>query len=673
MPRVGRPLKLAQGSLADIPELGDAEKLKRLHESFFSALAPPKYITLTEWSDLYRHLPRETSHEYGRWRTSRFPFLDRIMYCLSPQSKARMIVAIKGAQLGFTEVMINWIMYIADHCPAPTLYIQGTLTAAKEFESQKFKPAIRVTSKVSHVLGDDKPMGLTDAALQKNFPGGYISMGGAESDKFLRSKSVQNAAIDEEDTFKQSIGGVAHSQGSPLAMLFKRQANFPLSKTFRASTPVLEETSTIKPAFEAGSQEEYYLPCPFCNPDADRYGALFVIRWRNIIYSEELDPITGLPTEVYCECPFCKAHIEEHYKDWMLANGRWLSNKGTPEGELYEVGDVENPSFRINSFYSPFGFFSWRDAVKEWFEYKRTGDKALLQVIVNQTWGETYSVAGSDISPNWLESRCEDYLNFETGEVVDVPHGCLVLTAGVDVQKDRLEVEVVGWGLHNESWSIDYSVFVGNPLFLGDNRGLDPTTGQPTCWKLLSDYLYYPWKHASGCELPVECTLIDAKHLPEQVHVFCKLNEARRIYPSKGVGGWNKAKGLISRPKRRTERFNTLQVTAYADELKDTVYGYLVVDSPGPGYSHFPNRAIYDHRYFAGLTAENRKIVIVNGQPKLKWENPSGARNEPLDCRCLALAALRFYAPNLAVRDFDNPLSRKARARTRSRLVSPGI
>jgi phage terminase large subunit GpA-like protein len=672
VPLAGRKTKLGQGSLANIPEVSDAEKLTYLQNAFYRALAPPEYLTVWEWADLYRFLPRESSFEYGRWRTDRFPFLKRIMFCLSPQSRARTTVGQKGAQLGFTETMINWLFYIADHNPGPTAYIQGTLDAVKAFNSEKFVPAIAVTTKVAGSLGVDKPAELSDSALRKGFPGGVLAMGGANSDKFLRSRSVQNAAVDEEDTFKLSVGGVEHSQGSPLELLFKRLANFPLSKVFRASTPVLKETSTIEPAYLEGSQEQYYLPCPFCNPDADRYGSLFVLKWEHIIYSAEVDR-NGDPVDVYCKCPFCSARIDEHYKEWMLPNGRWLSNKGTPDGELYEVGDVEHPSFQISALYSPYGFFSWRDAVREWLRYKRTGDKALLQVFVNQTLGETYSAAGMDISPNLLSTHCEVYSNPQTGEVVDVPYGGLVLTAGADVQRDRIEVETVAWGQYNESWSVDYVVLPGNPLFIGDNQLLDPVTRLPTVWGLLSEYLNRLWKHAGGCEMPVECALIDSKYLTEQVHIFCKLNEHRRIYPSKGVPGWTKAKGLISRPKRRHERFGTYHISVYPDEIKDTLYGYFVIDSPGPGYCHFPDKPIYNHRYFSGLTSENRKIKIVQGQPKMYWETPSGARNEPLDCRGLALAALRFYAPNLSQRDLGNPFNFRNPPRTRARKVSSGL
>lgn len=644
MARRGRKPLLAAGSLEKIEELTDEQKLDRLEQAFYKALSPPARLSLSQWADDHRWLPRETSSEYGPWRTSRFPFLKRIMDCLSPQSKARKIIVAKGAQLGFTEIHINWIMYVADHMPAPSVYIQGTLEAVKDFNIEKLQPSIKATNKVATSLGESKAVELSDSALKKAFPGGFWAMGGANSDKFLRGKSIQNAGIDEEDSYKAGIS----DQGSPIAMLRKRLANFPQSKEFRTSTPTIKETSTIWPAFEAGSMEYFYLPCPFCNPENGRHEALFVLTWDQIKYSDTIDPVTNLPTDVWCECPHCGGIIDEYQKTWMLENGRWLSSKGNEDGELYEVGDVEYPSFHISSFYSPFGFFSWRDAVAEFFEYKRTRDKNLLQVFENQTCGLPYSLTGQDVSSTWAESHKEDYVDPGTGEIFDVPLGGLALTAGVDIQADRIECEVVAWGLGGESWSVDYAVFWGATDYLGNRFGVDENTGQPTVWKQLDDYLGRTWNHASGSRMPVECTCIDSGYRSEPVHIFCRLREGRRIFPVKGRAGL--ASGHIQRPKRRHERFATWQFIVFVDEVKDKVYQSLMVEAPGPGYSHFPNKDVYNRQYFEGLTAENREIKIVRGQKILVWNCPDGARNEPLDCRVYALAALQVYAPNLDVR-----------------------
>jgi phage terminase large subunit GpA-like protein len=323
----------------------------------------------------------------------------------------------------------------------------------------------------------------------------------------------------------------------------------------------------------------------------------------------------------------------------MLSKGKWMSEKGS-KGHPHEIGDVELPSFQISSLYSPLGFFSWRDAVKEWFEYLEKKDPALLQVFINQTLGESFSVSGQDISSNWMYERREEY-------AADLPAGVLVLTAGVDVQDNRLELEIVGHGLSSETWSIDYVVIPGNPDFLGDEWGLD-YEGNPTVWKLLDDYLQASYQLEVGGELHVECALIDAGHKTEIVNNFCKCRHHRRVFPIHGKDGWGK--GYIKRPNKPHEKYGTMNYTLWVDELKVRTYSLLRNDKPGPGYCHFPKRDNYDHKHFKQLTAEHKEVQHIGGKKKLKWVLPSGARNEQLDCRNYASAALQVYSPNLEFR-----------------------
>lgn len=654
------------------------DKLQGLTRVFLQEMQPPERLTLDEWADKYRVLPRETSSEYGRWKTSRFPFLKKIMFALSPQSRAREIVAQKGAQLGFTEVCINKLLYNADQDPGPTMYTQKTGDAAEDFSSQKLDPNISICEKVSNTLGRNKPKQLSNSWNNKGFPGGFLVIGGANSSAFLRSKSIRDALVDEEDSYSGSVGG----DGSPIASIRKRQANFHFSKMFRLSTPKFKETSTICPAYEQGSQERYYLPCPHCNPDALINGPRIVIQWEFLKWSNETGD-DGEPIEIYLECPHCEGKIYEHYKTWMLETGEWMSEKGSP-GSPYIVGDVAYPSFHINSLYSPLGFYSWADAVREWMQYVQTKDKALLQVFINQVLGEAYTTAGQDVSANWLEKRKAEYI---PGDPERLPMEALVITAGIDVQPDRLEVDVVAWGLNETSWGVEYKIIYGDTRSLGDARGMDHT-GQPTPWAILDDYLHSTWVHENGQQMPIECTLIDSGYIAEVVHVFCRNREHRRIFPVKGRDGWGR--GYIERPKRRHEKFHTWPFTAWVDEIKDKIYSMLTINTPGPGYCYYPDKECYSKKYFNGLTAENKKVKISGGKRKLYWECPPGVRNEPLDCRGYALAALKVYSPRLeqrasrmnpldladksqpGIEGYKSPAPAKKRKITK-RVASPGL
>lgn len=642
---VKRSIRKSQPSL--IIPLTVYDKKKTISKSFTQNLKSQQKLDLDEWSDRYRVLPKETSSEYGKWKTDRFPFLRKIMKALSPSSKAKEIVGIKGAQLGFTEVGINWMLYTADHDQAPMMYVQKTKESAEDFSTQKFTPNIEICNKVEKSLGKKKPKHLTNTTYNKGFPGGYIVMGGSNSGAFLRSKSIAKACADEEDSYERSVDG----EGSPIYMIRKRMSNFPRSKFFRISTPKIKETSTIEPAYEAGSQEQYYVPCPHCNPEASKGGTYWTIDWENIVWDKDQNGAAildaeGIPANVALCCPDCGSIVEESNKTWMLDNGRWLSKKGLdPEdhdAKPYEVGDVEFPSFHINSLYSPLGFFSWRDAVIEFWEYKRTGDNALLQGFVNQTLGETFSLAGQDVSSSYLYNRREDY-----GEGIDVPMGGLVLTAGVDIQADRIEAEVLAMGMNEESYSIDYHVMYGTIDSFGDTNGLD-AHGNPTAWKQLDEYLDRKWMHETGIPLSIECTLIDKGYMADQVHIFCRNRHHRKIYPVKGRDGWGR--GLIERPSRVNKEYKTWDFTAWVDELKEKVYSQLLIDEHGPGYCHFPKKDCYTEKYFKSLTAENKVVVHSGGKKRLKWDCPKGVRNEALDIRNYAFAAYKVYSPNMEAR-----------------------
>lgn len=625
---MARPKKIEVGKTVD--EISVEEKKRVIKKSFFDALCPSELLDLDEWADVHRILPKETSDEHGQWTTSRFPFIRRIMKCISPNNIAKEVVAIKGHQLAFTETAITWSMYNADMNPGPMMYVQKTEDDAKDFSNQKLKPNLLVNKKIINTLGADKPKGYSNAWDNKGYPGGFLVMGGANSSSFLRSKSIRDLILDEEDTYKSNID----DEGSPVQIAKMRQSNFKNKKTLRISTPTIKETSTIEPAYEAGSQEQYYIPCPDC-------GSMFVLQWSHIKWSKEIDSQNELPREVWCECPNCAERIDEHNKTWMLDNGLWMSEKGS-KGYPYEVGDCEYPSFQISSLYSPFGFYSWRDAVKMWFDYQRTGDKALLQVFVNQVLGETYELTGSDISYNYLMSRREPYPNN-----FDIPNGGLVLTAGADIQDDRIEIEVVAWGLFEENFSVDYAVLMGDTSNKGDNEGLD-SEGNPTVWRLLDEYLVKQWRHQNGNMMQVEITMIDSGYKTEEVQVFCRLREHRRIFPVKGRTGWGH--GYLKRPKRRHERYGTFSFEGFVDEVKNKVQAQLMVDVPGPGFCHFPIKDCYNENYFKGLTAESKKIKMVGGQKKVYWDCPSGVRNEPTDCRAYNYIALVAYPVNLAAR-----------------------
>jgi phage terminase large subunit GpA-like protein len=606
------------------------EGVFNLRTAFANAFEPPPELTITEWADDRRKLPRVSSSEHGQWRTSRFPFLKQIMDDLSPQSPHQEVVVMKGAQLGFTEVAMNMMLYNVDYHPCPMLYVQKTLGAVEKFSKQRFGPSVEAMPTITETLGSQKGRDSSNTMLLKSWPGGIIIMGGANSASSLRSMPIEVLILDEWDSFEQDI----QSEGDPAELAIRRTANFPRRKVFYLSTPVLKELSRIEPAFEAGTQCWYEVPCPEC-------GKLQRIMWKNIKFEHTESTVHSC----WLECQHCQKPILEKHKTWMLdpENGaRWVARN--PEARY--------PSYHLSSLYSPLGFYSWTDAVELFLRATMLNDKDLLKVFVNTVLGEPWSEKARTVAAAGLMKRREEYKAL-------VPDGVKVLTAGVDVQDDRIEVEVVGWGRRRETWSIDYAVFRGD-------------TESVFVWEQLDDFLRMTWEHERGMPVNLSCVMIDSGHRARVVYNFCRLREHRNVFPIKGVTGWGK--GYINRPTKRNKD-KVYLFNVYPDEVKDAVYSLLRIEEPGPGYCHFPLRPEYAEDYFKMLTAERLVSRRVRGFTRLEWELPKGHRNEALDCRVYAMAGLNVLNPNFDVIDQKGGVMSltKGRARKRGRVISQGV
>ena len=600
------------------------EQRTLLGNSFYEHLDPPPELTISEWADKYRVLTSEASSEPGPWRTDRFPFTKEIMDICSPQDPTKEIVMMKAAQVAWTEIMLNIMGYTIHYDPQPLLYIQKTIQAVERFSAQRFSKSLEATPEILERLPKQKSRDDSNTKTLKNFPGGLIILGGANSAASLRSMPISRLLLDELDSFEHDI----QEEGDPIDLAIRRTSNFPRRKIFYGSTPLVKETSRIERLFNEGDQRYYRIPCPFC-------GQMQTMKWGNINFIDK-DPRTAK-----LKCEGCAALIDERYKTEMLANGYW---------EAMHPGRVM-ASFFINSFYSPLGFYSWADAVTLWLKYRKSRDQEILRVFVNTVLGETYSEAGKSLELDSMEAKKEKY-------VCDVPEKVLVLTAGVDVQEDRVEAEIVGWGEGQESWSIDYKIIMGDPE-------------KDDVWMQLDDYLVKRWKHTSGASLFPACVAVDSGHKARIVYNFCKRREFRRVFPIKGTSGWGK--GLIGRPVRRLKD-GVYLFQAFVDELKSRIYSQLKIDSIGPGYCHFPNKLVYDNNYFRMLVAEKLLRKRVGHQYKMIWDLPAGRRNEALDCRCYAIAALNILSPDFeAIKRRGTPMNLSGGSVKKRRVLSKGI
>ena len=438
-------------------------------EQIYSAAAaagarPDPLLTISQWADRYRWLSQRASAEHGRWRTERTPYLREIMDCLSPMSPIERTVFMKGAQIGGTECGNNWMGYIIHQAPGPMMAVQPTVEMAKRNSKQRIDPLIEESEVLRKLVRDPRSRDSGNTVLSKDFPGGVLVMTGANSAVGLRSMAARYLFLDEVDAYPGDVEG----EGDPITLAMARTRTFARRKVFLCSTPKITGMSRIEAAYEESDRRRYFVPCPTCRD-------FQVLKFAQLRWPK------GNPQAAVYVCEHCGQEIQNHQKHWMLAQGEWRA--GTK-------GDGKTAGFHISSLYSPVGWFSWGDAAKQFEQAQK--NSSLLQVFVNTVLGETWTQLGE--APDWqkLYDRREDY------KIGLVPRGGLFLTAGADVQKDRIEVEIAAWGRGKESWSVDYRVFEGD-------------TSRPAVWEKLTGLLNETFTTASGLELPEGVRLVSVE------------------------------------------------------------------------------------------------------------------------------------------------------------------
>lgn len=568
-------------------------------------LRPPPRLSVSEWSDTYRQLSPEGSAAPGRWRTDRAEYQRGILDAMSDRDLHTVIV-MAGAQLGKSEALLNVVGYHMHQDPAPVLFLQPTVEMAGAFSKDRVAPMLRDTRALRDLVGDAKGRDGGDTILHKAFPGGHLTLAGANSPASLASRPVRIGIADEVDRFPASAG----EEGDPVALMAKRLATFWNRKLLLTSTPTDAETSRIAAAFSESDQRRFHIPCPHC-------GAEFVPEWRLVTWPTETDEEGA---KIYrtesaaLHCAECGAALTEAARLRAIRAGRWIatSNKGRPGVAGFHLSQLVSP---------------WVTPAEMAAEFVAAKDHPeRLKVFVNTALGETWNAGGKKLDPDALVMRRENY----TAPPVEVG----LLTAAVDVQDDRLELEVCGWGMDEESWGVELAVFHGDP-------------GRPLLWQQLDAALMKVYQRADGVPLTIAAAVIDSGgHYTQQVYQFTKPRLARRVYAIKGVGGW--ARPIVSRPsKANKERVPLFSVGV--DTAKDLlVNSRLKISKPGPGYCHFPTS--YDDEYFDQLTAEKMLIRYRNGVASRYWKNTrSSGRNEGLDLRVYNIAAYYLLNPNMPI------------------------
>jgi phage terminase large subunit GpA-like protein len=560
-----------------------AQQASQLRAQAMRVLTPPPKLTVSEWADTFRRLSPESSAEPGQFRTTRAEYQRGIMDAVNDPRVER-VVLMTSAQVGKTAVLENVIGYYISQDPSPILVLQPTLEMGQSFSKDRLSTMLRDTPILRGMVKDPRARDSGNTMLHKTFEGGHITITGANSPANLASRPIRILLCDEVDRYPASAG----TEGDPVNLAMKRTTTFWNRKLILTSTPTIKGLSRIEHAFEASDQRRYHVPCPDC-------GEYQVLAWAGIRWDE------GRPETAHYACQACGSCIEERHKTAMLLAGKWVA----------DAQFTGTAGFHLNELYSPWR--RWADVVADFLQAKAGGTE-MLKTWVNTSLGESWEDQGDAVEPTGLMARLESY------DREDLP--LLAVTAGADVQKDRIEVSLVGWGAGEEAWLLEHAILPGD-------------TARPEVWADL---------HTLLADHKPDAVAIDSGFNSSAVYAFA---ERRRFaYAIKGVAGFDKP--VVEDATRRARRLRNrrriggspVQLVG-VDQGKVIVHSRLRIVAPGPGYIHFSAEAGADEEYFAQLTAEKLVVKHRMGRATQEWVQQR-PRNEALDAFVYALAALRL-------------------------------
>ncbi len=574
------------------------EALKRRLKKSWALLSPPPNLTTSEWADEFLILP-DGNAEPGPWRTSRAPYQKEMMdVCDDPA--VNMVTFMTSAQIGKTICEQNVINKRIHLDPCNIMFMHPTAEDGKDWMNFKFEPVVRECKELDKLVPKPRSRDKTSTQSRKEFPGGYLMVLGSNAARALRGRSAPLIICDEIDGFETG------KEGDQILLLWNRAKTFYNKLLIRSSTPVFTETSRILQAYESSDQRRYYIPCPHC-------GHEHILKWENFKWdSKEVDGKTIHKTETaHFVCPDCGGCIEDKHKSKFLHDGKWVAKR---------------------RFSGHAGFKIW-EAYSPWVRFKEIADAFLvakhtfaMQTFWNTALGEAYDIEkGEHLDHKTLFDRREDY------EDRFVPMGAGVLTAGADIQADRIEVHVLAHGHDGEVWVVDYQVFFGDPNL-------------PKVWTLFDDYRTGTrWTHESGVKLKIEATCVDAGYLQTEVLKYTGPKHHMNVFAIKGVEGQKRA--FVNPKPTRIGKKKARLYQIGVDTGKDTVYARLKVTAPGPGFVHFNKSRNED--YFEQLTSERKLFKYSRGFKIGYWSLPRGKRNEALDTFNYAMASFELLNVNM--------------------------
>ncbi len=561
-------------------------ELQRTH------LRPPPRLTVSDWADAERRLSPEASAEPGVWRTSRAIYQKGLLDAVTDPT-VHTIVGMLGSQVGKTEALLNVVGFYMHHDPAPMLLLQPTLDIAEAFSKDRLAPMIRDTPALRGLVQDVRSRDSGNTLLTKSFPGGRITLAGANSAASLASRPIRIVCCDEIDRYPASAG----TEGDPVALAKQRSATFWRRKLILVSTPTVKGASRIADAYAASDQRRFLVPCPLC-------GALQVLDWAHVKWPK------GRPEAALYVCAECDGTWSDGQRLAAVARGSW-------EATAPFTGTA---GFWLSALYSPWTRLG--ELAREFVE--AVPHPTRLQAFTNLKLAELWEGDGeAPTSADELRARALDVPQWT------VPAPASLLVAAVDTQDDRLAVGLWAWGRGETAWCIGWTELLGDPI-------------TDDVWRQLDELLGRRWPHAHGGTLGVAMAAVDTGgHRTQAVYGYAR-QHPRTVMAVKGAS--RPGQPVIgTRPSLVDVHWNGRKIpngvqlwTIGTDTAKAELYARMRL-ADGPRSIQFSADLPLD--FYAQLTAERRVTRYLRGVARKEWMLPSGARNEALDVFVYAYAA----------------------------------
>ncbi len=591
-------------------EIPDGAEVYR--EAYFRGLQPDPDVWIDQWADEYMRIPRDTgAAEPGQYRTSRTPYAREPMRCLSPAHPCKRVITMVASQLMKTQIGLNWIGGLIHMAPSNILALLPSLGLAKRVSSRISK-TIKATPVLRERVASSRSRDSRNTMDTKEFEGGSLYVTTAGSAANLSELSARYVYGDEIDRWEVDIG----EEGDPIELAETRGSTFGRNaKFYFSSSPTIKGASRIDDLFEGSDQRYFYVPCPSC-------GHMQTLEWERLHYSKDYSVV-----HYECAGPDCDVLIEEYHKGEMLAKGEWRA---------HAEGDGETVGFHLNALYSPLGWMDWRSLAKQFEKAKKAkakGDLEPMQVFYNTRLAKVWDSAQEQTKAEVLIARAR----LETYTLGSMPVGVLMLTGAVDVQANRLELMVMGFGVGMERWVVDHQIIWGDPA---DER----------TWAVLDEKLKARYRHPCGVGLAILATAVDSGgHHTDEVYQFCRARRWRNIFAIKGASKPGKPV-IAQRPsmqdvtwKGQTERNGVELWFVGTDTAKDWIYNrYSFAD--GPGALHFANDL--PDEFFDQCVVERKVARYIRGRKRIEWVKGKADRNEALDLMVYCLAMAHYLGIN---------------------------